>query len=207
MDTGASRVQRTVQLTRRDVMRLAGTVGAAAWLGAHARPAAGQMPVAEIVIPDTGAELPAGDVTFRWIDNGDQKANFMNAFFAAYQEAHPNITVQYDPLPGTEIAEIVPLGIRSGNAHDVFFLPSTVPAPQAVAEGWVAPLNDVVPNFDAWQAAFPSGVLVEGINTFNGLTYGFPTTSNQRYSRLLLYNLAYMEEAGFDPAAAPLTWD
>lgn len=207
MTSGASPRRGTIQLSRRDMMRLAGGTGAAAWLGGHAQAVAGQTPAAEIVIPDTGAMLPAEELTFRWIDNGDQKANFMNAYFTAYQEAHPNITIVYDALPGTEIAEIVPLGIRSGNAHDVFFLGPTVPAPQAVAEGWVAPLNDIVPDFEAWHAAFPPGVLVEGINMFNGLTYGFPTTSSQRYSRLLLYNQAYMERAGFDPAAAPLTWD
>jgi multiple sugar transport system substrate-binding protein len=189
------------------MMRLAGAAGTAAWLSGHAYRAAGQTPAVEIVIPDTGADLPTEQVTFRWIDNGDQKANFMNAFFAAYQEAHPNITVQYDALPGTEIAEIVPLGIRSGNAHDVFFLGPSIPAPQAVSEGWVAPIDDIVPDFDAWQAAFPPGVFVEGINMFNGQTYGFPTTSTQRYARLLLYNAAHMEAAGFDPAAAPLTWE
>jgi len=203
----ASETRWTLELTRRDVLRLAGAAGATAWIGGHGSSATGQTPTAEIVIPETSAALPTEPVTFRWIDNGDEKRNFMNAFFAAYQQAHPNITVQYDALPGTEIAEIVPLGIRSGNAHDVLFLGPSIPAPQAVSEGWVAPIDDIIPDFAAWKAAFPPGVFVEGINMFNGLTYGFPTTSTQRYARLLLYNAAYMKAAGFDPAAAPLTWE
>nr|MBA2276512.1 extracellular solute-binding protein [Chloroflexia bacterium] len=143
-----------------------------------------------ITIPEPVAQLPAENLTFRWIDSGDLKALFFEQYFEAYQQAHPNITVQYDPLPWTEISRIVPLGVQNGDAHDVFQIPPEIPTAQAVAEGWVAPLDDIVPNFAAWKEQFPFGSFVDGVHVFNGKTYTFPITSDRRYSTLLLYNQA-----------------
>jgi multiple sugar transport system substrate-binding protein len=161
----------------------------------------------EIQIANSGAKLPTDKVNFRWVDSGDQKAVFFKQYFELYQQAHPNITVGYDALPWNEIAKVVPLGVQSGNAHDVFQVPLNVPGPQAVTEGWVAPLDDLIPNFQEWKKAFPKGAFASGITDFNGKTYTIPLTSNQRYSTLILYNTAIMQQAGYDPGAKPLTWD
>ena len=163
--------------------------------------------VGEIIIPNTAVKLPTANVTFRWIDSGDLKALFYTKYFAAYHKAHPNITVQYDALPWTEINKIVPLGVQNGDAHDCFAVPQNFTGAQAVAQGWVAPLDDIVPNFAQWKAGFPFGSFLEGIHVFDGKTYTFPVTSNKRYGTLMLYNTAYMQRAGYDPAAKALTWD
>lgn len=161
----------------------------------------------EIVIPDNGIELPTEDITFRWIDSGDLKALFYEKFHAAYTEAHPNITIQYDPLPWTEINRIVPLGVQNGDAHDIFAMPQDVPSAQAVAEGWVAPLDDLIPNFEDWKAKFPLGSFMDGVHVFDGKTYTFPQTSSKRYWTMMFYNTDYMEQAGYDPESERLTWD
>jgi multiple sugar transport system substrate-binding protein len=161
----------------------------------------------KIHIVNSGATLPTEKVTFRWVDSGDQKAVFWKQYFPLYEKAHPNVTVQYDPLPWNEIQKVVPLGVQNGNAHDVFQVPPNIPGAQAVAEGWVAPLDDIIPNFAEWKRAFPPGAFVNGITTFNGKTYTIPLTSNKRYGTLLLYNLDYLQRAGYDPATKPLTWD
>lgn len=161
----------------------------------------------EIVIPDSGAELPTEDVTFRWIDSGDLKALFYTKFHEAYTEAHPNITIQYDPLPWEEINRIVPLGVQSGDAHDIFAMPQDIPAPQAVAEGWVAPLDDIIPNFEEWKARFPVGAFLDGVHVFDGKTYTFPQMSSKRYWSMNFFNRQYLEEAGYDPENERLTWD
>jgi len=163
--------------------------------------------VGTIVIPNTGAKLPTEKVNFRWIDSGDLKALFYKPFFEAYTKAHPNITTTYDALPWAQINTIVPLGVQNGNAHDAFALPQTVPAGQAVREGWVAPLDDIIPNFAEWKARFPFGSFIEGVHVFNGKTYTFPVTSSKRYGTLLLYNTDYLKQAGYDPAGKPFTWD
>ena len=160
-----------------------------------------------ITIPDTGAELPSDDVTFRWIDSGDLKALFYNEFHAAYEEAHPNITIEYDPLPWTEINRIVPLGIQSGDAHDIFAMPQDIPSSQAVAEGWVAPLDDIIPNFEEWKARFPVGAFLDGVHVFDGKTYTFPQMSSKRYWSMNFYNTELLEQAGYDLENERLTWD
>ncbi|MBA2277679.1 MAG: hypothetical protein H0W06_07920, partial [Chloroflexia bacterium] len=99
--SGSHEDQQNRRLSRRDALRFAGGASAAAMLGQHSiRVAAGQTPAAGgITIPDTGAALPTDEVTFRWVDSGDQKAVFFREFFPIYSEKHPNITVQYDGLP------------------------------------------------------------------------------------------------------------
>ncbi|MEZ4836893.1 MAG: ABC transporter substrate-binding protein [Caldilineaceae bacterium] len=205
-------------LNRRDFLRWSALSGGF-FLAACAAPAAPAPSGSGSTAPQTasggdamavgasGAQLPTEDVTFRWVDSGDQKAVFWNQYFAAYQEAHPNITIQYDALPWNEIAQVVPLGVRNGTAHDVFQIPLSYTPAQAVQEGWAAALDDIVPNFAEWKANFPPGVFVPGITDFNGKTYNVPITSNKRYGSHLLYNVDYMQEAGFDPSARPLTWD
>jgi multiple sugar transport system substrate-binding protein len=163
--------------------------------------------IGKIVITNSGAKLPTNNVTFRWIDSGDLKSLFYKKYFAAYHEAHANITIQYDALPWAQINNIVPLGVQNGNAHDCFALPQTISAGQAVSEGWVAPLDDIIPNFQEWKARFPFGAFIEGVHVFSGKTYTFPVTSSKRYGHLLLYNTGYMQQAGYDPVKKPVTWD
>ncbi|PRY20865.1 multiple sugar transport system substrate-binding protein [Aliiruegeria haliotis] len=155
-------------------------------------------------VPAAINEIPNG-ATFRWIDSGDQKAVFYKKFFADYAKDR-GIEVVYDALPWNEIAQVVPLGVRNNSAHDVFALPQNVNPADAVAQGWVQPYDDFIPNIAEWKAGFPAGAFLPGINEFDGKTYGLPFTSNKRYGTHLLYNKAYMEAAGFDPEDKPLSW-
>jgi multiple sugar transport system substrate-binding protein len=195
--------------TRRTVVQsgIAG-MGAIALGAAHTQGTRAQDATpGSIVIPDSGAEIPTDELTFRWIDSGDLKALFYNEFHAAYQQAHPNITIQYDALPWSEINQIVPLGVRGGDAHDMFAMPQDIPSAQAVAEGWVAPLDDIIPDFAAWKERFPLGSFMDGVHVFDGLTYTFPQTSSKRYWTMTFSNTAIMEQAGYDLEAERLTWD
>ena len=151
---------------------------------------------------------PINDVTsgatFRWIDSGDQKAVFFKKLFAEYAAAR-DVNIVYDPLPWNEIARVIPLGVRNETAPDVFVLPRNTSLADAVAQGWLQPYDDFIPDIETWKASFPTGAFLPGINVFDGKTYGLPFTSNKRYSTHLLYNKDYMEAAGFDPAETPLT--
>jgi len=208
-------------ISRRSLVKKSAAGAAAASiaaLGARGiRPAAAQVATpeatpavanpGEIVIPEPQVELPTDDVTFRWIDSGDLKALFYKPFFEAYQEAHSNITIQYDPLPWEEINRIVPLGVQNGDAHDVFAKPQDIPGGQMVAEGWVAPLDDIVPNFEEWKSRFPYGTFIEGVHIFNGKTYVYPLTSSKRYWTMTFYNTELVQNAGYDLENERMTWD
>ena len=161
---------------------------------------------ATLVIRDSGVTLPTEKVAFHWVDSGDTKASFFKAYFAAYQQAHPNIAITYDPLPFAKIQEILPLGFQNGTAPDVFQLPGAITLGQAVTSGWVRPIDDIIPNFASWKAAFPPGSFLTGLNVFEGKTYGPPLT-NPGGNTSLCYNTTYAAQANFDPKARPVTWD
>ncbi len=194
-------------MNRRHVIKAGAAAGAIAASSRQFAVAAQDAAPGEIVIPDSGVELPTEDITLRWIDSGDLKALFYNDLHAAYTEKHPNIEIQYDPLPWTEINQIVPIGVQSGDAHDIFAMPQDVPSAQAVAEGWVAPLDDIIPNFEEWKSRFPVSAFMEGVHVFDGLTYTFPQTSDKRYATTIFGNAEIMEAAGYDLASQRLTWD
>ena len=162
---------------------------------------------AAIQLSDSGFQPPAGAVTFQWLDNGDQKGVFFKELFAAYGRKYPNIAIEYNPLPGPEIAKIVPLGVQSGNAPDVFRNVSNFTPAEVVRSGRVQPLDDLIPNFAEWKRAFPFGAFLPGVSDFNGKTYFASFAPNRRQGNLLLFNTAQLGAAGYDPAAEPLTRD
>ncbi len=203
-DTRLSR-RRALQVAGGGVVAASGIAGGRTAF-AQALPSPAADPT-QIVLPETGVELPTDDVKFRWVDSGDSKALFFEAYFAAFTDAHPNITFDYLGVPWTEIEQIVPIGVNNGNAPDVFQVPSNIPVAQAVREGWVRPIDDLIPNFEAWQAAFPPASFVEGVNVFDGRVYTFPRSTSKRGLHLTFYNQQLMQEAGYDPAETLLTWD
>jgi len=177
-------------------------------------PTAGSMSTAgaangtAITIPNSGAKIPADKLTFHWVHSGPgPKGLFFKPYFAAYSQTHPNVSIQLDELPWPEIDKLVPLGVQNGNAPDVFQLPQNFTPGQAISQGWLRPLDDIVPDFAQWKAAFPPGAFVDGVHVFKGKTYSFPFISNKSYANLLLYNVDYLKQAGIDPQAKPMTWD
>jgi multiple sugar transport system substrate-binding protein len=179
----------------------------AAATGAGATPGSGQAAASLIQLPPAQFTLPKDKITFRWVDSGGLKQFFFQTFFPMYEKARPNITIKYDVLPWPEIAKVVPLGVQNGNVQDVFQIPQNITGGEVVQQGWVHALDDVIPDFANWKKAFPAGVFLPGITDFNGKTYAFPLWSNLRTGTLLLYNTSMMQQAGYDPAAKPLTWD
>lgn len=182
-----------------------GFLAGSASLGAMALAGAGKAMAQEFAIPDPIGPVEA-DGPLRWIDSGDQKAVFYRAFFEQYGQARGIETV-YDGLPWNEINQVLPLGIRNNSAQDAFCLPLNMPPAFAVGEGWVRPLDDLIPDIEQWKSNFPAGAFLDGINVFDGQTYGLPYTSARVTSAHVLFNRAYLQDAGYDPEETPLTWD
>jgi multiple sugar transport system substrate-binding protein len=212
-------------LTRRSLLQLMAAGGGAALLsacggfgrgqpttatpgsGASATPVAGSSGGLTWNIPDSGVQLPSENVTLRWMDSGDVKADFFKAFFPEYTKRHPNIQVQYDGTNWNQITQVVTLGFRNGTAPDVFQLPPTITTAQAEVNNWIGAFDDVVPKWQEVKARFPAGMFVPGTTDFNGKSYGFPLTSNRRINNLLLFNQDYLQKAGYDADNKVLSWD
>lgn len=152
-------------------------------------------------IPDSGAAIPKEDVTLSWVDSGDLKAMFEEPFFAAYQEKYPNVTVDYQPSSWDRINETIPVAVRNNKAPDVFAVPNNVPVQVAVNEGWIQPIDDIVPDFEDWKNGFPEGSFISGVHVFDGKTYTVPLSSSKRSAFLQIMHTPYVEEAGYDPSA------
>jgi multiple sugar transport system substrate-binding protein len=188
-------------VSRRSVLLSGGALAAAAGLGLAgcSKPQAGG--TSKLTIPSQGASLPKGNATFRCLGPQGLQGTFWKSFFVpAWRNTHPNITFRYEALPTKRVAEVVPLGIRNGSVHDVFILPNTISTAQAVAEGWVRPLDDIIPKFEEWKAGFPEGLFIEGLNVFDGKAYTLPIVSAKHDGTALYFNSKLMEAAGYDPS-------
>ncbi|QQA42649.1 ABC transporter substrate-binding protein [Pelagovum pacificum] len=186
-------------LSRREFLGTASAAGLAA--------VAGPVVAQQYGIGDSPIDLPAPDGPLRWLDSGDQKAVFFEAFLEEYKNQN-GIDVVYDGLPWSEIATVVPLGVRNGTAPDAFTLPLDMPPAVAISEGWVQPLDPLIPDIEEWKAGFPTGSFIEGVNMMDGQTYGLPFTSDRRSSCLLLFGQEAMSLTDFQPGPDnPLTWE
>ncbi|WP_175477172.1 ABC transporter substrate-binding protein [Ruania alba] len=156
-------------------------------------------------IPDPAGELPTGDVELRVLGTPDSHPAFWAAFGGAYEEKHPNVTIEYEGAPHPRIREILPLAVRNGTAHDMFLMSGGL-VPDAVASGWVRPLDDIIPNFDEWKAQFPEGIFVPGAHLFDGKTYSVPLSTRKLQATFLLSNTSILERAEVELSETP-TWD
>lgn len=159
-----------------------------------------------ITIPDPVGPLPTGDVDIHWMSGGPgAKSEVFKRLFPAYTAKHPNLKITYDELPNAKIAEALPLQVRNNQLPDVFQLLG-IPIGELVSGNKLAALDDVVPDFAAWKAAMPFGVIVAGRNEFDGKTYALPTDTSRRCN-MLLFNTELMKAADVDPAAKPFDLD
>ncbi|MFD2081726.1 multiple sugar transport system substrate-binding protein [Actinopolymorpha cephalotaxi] len=206
------------RLSRRGVLGLIGAAGAALATGCQVDTGSGTSsgsggaskgsnPKA-IRFPDLKGKLPTGDVTFRWVDSGDLKSVWERSVLDAFTAKHANVRTQYDGNGWDNVNQVVPLGIRNKSAPDVFALPQDVPPQVAINEGWVRPIDDLIPDFDTWRSRFGSDVLVPGVSIFNDRVYSWPIASNRRLERMSIFDTAVMRAAGYDdPGKQIRTWD
>jgi multiple sugar transport system substrate-binding protein len=143
-----------------------------------------------------------------WMDSGDLKALFIEPVITGFGEQFPEVQVQYDGSGWDQVNQVVPLGIRNGSAPDVFALPQNVPAETAIGEGWVQPLDDVMPGFAEWKAGFPDTALINGVHIFDGKVYSWPLNSTRRLDITLYISHEAAETAGVAvPVESVSTWD
>lgn len=198
-------------LSRRSVLGLLAAGGAGLATGCQvsttSTSSGGSNPKA-IKIPDYPTKLPSGNVTLRWVDSGDLKSVWEKSVLDAFSKKHSNIKTQYDGNGWPNVDQVVPLGIRNHSAPDVFALPEDVPPQVAITQGWVQPVDDIMPGFADWKAHATPSEMIPGINQFDGKMYSLPNSSNRRLERMDVFDSANMKAAGYDdPATQITTWD
>lgn len=202
---------RTFSLSRRQALQLLGGAGAAVALtGCQVQTSSDAGPAnnaPEIEIPDPKGSLPTEDITFRWLDGGGNRTLYQKPLFEAYSAKHTNILVQYDATNMDTVNETIPLGVRNGTAPDVFAIGNKIQHRQAIEDGWCQPIEDLIPDFEQWKAAFPDGAFVPNVHVFDEKVYSFPFSGSGQLTQMLIYNKQLLEESDIDPENDLQTWD
>jgi multiple sugar transport system substrate-binding protein len=143
-------------------------------------------------------------VTIVWWDQFLPLQPLHESIWASYQEAHPDVTVEYTVYNPQEQGQALQLAYESKQMPDVHSLAGLgVPVSQLVDQGWFQPMS----NGEDIRAALPDGSLLDGITVFDGQVYSFPLFSFRQYTTLNWFNTELIESAGVDPSTGPTTWD
>lgn len=116
---------------------------------------------------------------------------------AAFEKLHPDIKVQWQPVPGDYMQKIQ-TEIASHTEPDVFYLDSSV-AYDLMSQGAIQPLDPYVAKYHTDLSRFVPNLLKAF--QYQGKTYGFP----KGFSTLaLVYNTQLFQQAGI--SQPPATW-
>lgn len=146
----------------------------------------------------------AGDQsTLRIMDSSDSTQERRKVFNEEFMQRHPEIKIEYTMLSGDQLTQTLTTAIKSGDAPDLFCLPSGVKLSTAVKEGWYQSLSPYLSQ--EFIDSFEVGALNEGTTTIGGELYSLPEAANIVNS-LMFYNKGILTEAGLDAENPPKTW-
>lgn len=134
-----------------------------------------------------------------WSDSTKAAREKLNARF---MEAHPNVTVNYTTLTQAQFNETMLSGIRSGDAPDLFPLPSNITFATAAGENWFVPLNLYLEDsfFDELQC------LAENVTSKDGNIYLLPEAIDIP-STMIFYNKNLLKQVGIEDCPEQMDWD
>lgn len=150
-----------------------------------------------ILIAMLAALVPAAvaqdeQVTITYWDWWVTQSDAIDGTIAAFEEAHPNITVE--KTTQSDYDNLINLGFESGNAPDVYMLPSNTPISVMVENNRVLPWNEF-DDYEAFMGQFPATRFIEGINVLDGNVYTFDPFVTLPWLQMYV-NLNVYEEAG-----------
>jgi multiple sugar transport system substrate-binding protein len=181
------------QFTRRDFLKLSGTVGAGAAVGLSQL-----APFARAFAQDS--------VTLQFWDHFLPLQPLLESEFAAYSAANAGVTVEHTVYSPPDLGQALQLAVPAGQAPDIFAIADVgLPISALHNEGWFTALEDYAD--PAWLAALPASVKVEGRTVFGGKLYSYPVFSFRFHEVLTWYNKSMLESAGYDPEVGIKSWD
>lgn len=139
-----------------------------------------------------------GDVILSGWQASPEEGELLEEMFAGFEEACPNITIDYQPVAG-DYPQAMLANFSAGTPPDVFYVDSAV-APEWIQEQFLLPLDDYIA-----ETGFDTGQFYEGyLDAFrgsDGQIYGLPKDAS---TLALFYNEQMLADAGVEP---PTNWD
>lgn len=142
-------------------------------------------------------------IVLRIMDSSDSTQERRKVFNEEFMKRHPEIKVEYTMMSGDQMTQTLTTAIKSGDAPDLFALPSGVKLSTAISEGWYQSMSPYLTQ--EFIDSFETGSLNEGVTTFDGEIYALPEAANIVNS-LMFYNKDILGQAGLDPENPPKTW-
>ena len=151
------------------------------------------------------AAFPTGPITIVVWDTLDVVKNGLvtNTYVPGYQKLHPNVTIDYQPIPGGTLLTKILAGVTGGDG----------PAIMAIQDSYIptlAPRGVLAPAEDQDFTGGVKGIIdsyIPGlidVQQYNGKLYALPIQEN---AHSLFINNRMFAAAGLDPAKdAPKTW-
>lgn len=145
---------------------------------------------------------PAEPVTVTWATWVNTDSPFWDATIAAFQEVHPNITIEIQSVPAEEMFDKLLAQIAAGNPPDTAYVSDWMTGALAQNDGLLA-LDDYIAksniiDIDDYVPAYLEPSQVDGVQ------YGLPFAGE---TTMLFYRTDRFEEAGLDPNQPPETWE
>ncbi|WBB60091.1 sugar ABC transporter substrate-binding protein [Streptomyces sp. WMMC500] len=141
-----------------------------------------------------------GSITF-WDNNGGVRTPVWKEIIADFEKAHPDIDVEYVPIPINDVQSKYDTAIAGGGLPDVGGV-STSYLANMVAQDALEPVGDRIAG-GALKGVLAES-MTEGVKVAGGRgeeMYSVPTSAN---NGTLWYRTDLFEDAGLD---APTTWD
>ena len=130
---------------------------------------------------------------------GPENDTLVNTLIPMFEAEHPNIHVESAPYPYDDFRQALLTAAAAGEGPDLVRL-DIIWSPEFAAQGFLANLSEVMPDFQTYADAVFPGPL--STNAYKGAYYGLPLDTN---TRVFIYNPALYKEAGID--APPATID
>jgi multiple sugar transport system substrate-binding protein len=127
-----------------------------------------------------------------------EEGELLEQMFAGFEEACPNITIDYQPVAGDYPQQML-ANFSAATPPDVFYVDSSV-APEWIEEGFLLPLDDYISETGFDTSQFYPGYL-EAFTGTDGSVYGLPKDAS---TLALFYNPDMLEAAGVEP---PTNWE
>ncbi|WP_175638593.1 ABC transporter substrate-binding protein [Metabacillus schmidteae] len=144
-----------------------------------------------------------GKVVLRVMDWSDSTKDIREEFHKQFMEKYPDIKVEYTQLTIDQYKNTILTAVNSGEAPDLFPVPSGMKLSTLVKDGWYQSLEPYID--DEFKNIFVEGTFQNGITMVDGEVYSIPETAYVP-SSLIFYNKKLFKEAGLDPEQPPKTY-
>lgn len=145
---------------------------------------------------------PAEPVTVTWATWYNTDTPFWQATIAAFQEVHPNITIEVQSVPNEEMFDKFLAQIAAGNPPDTAIVSDWMTGALAQNDGLLA-LDDYIAKSTIIDIEDYVPAYLEPSRA-GDVQYGLPFAGE---TTMLFYRTDRFEEVGLDPNSPPQTWE